>query len=132
MVDYLSSGGIGTAGTDLFAGYMPDAPNAAVAVYETGGISPIHRMSPTAGLGAVVVERPSIQVVCRNVPEEYLTARTKAHSVFKLLSGLPDRSINGVSYKWGEARHSPFLMGRDEAGRILIACNYDIIKEMTP
>jgi hypothetical protein len=61
------------------------------------------------------------------------TARARAppHSVFKLLSGLPTRSINGTAYKWGAARQSPFLMGRDESGRVLIACNYDIVKEVS-
>ena len=34
LTDYLSTNGVGTAGTDLFYGFMPDTPNAAVALYE--------------------------------------------------------------------------------------------------
>jgi hypothetical protein len=129
ITDYLSSGGVGTVGTNLFKGFLPESPDAATVVYETGGSAPVHAMNPLAG--QAVVELPSVQVVCRDVAYEYATARATAHSVFKLLSGLPTRSINGTAYKWGAARQSPFLMGRDEAGRVLIACNYDIVKEVS-
>lgn len=130
IADYLSSGGIGTVGTNLFKGFAPDTPNALTVIYETGGQAPVHAMNASAG--QAVVEMPRIQVVCRATAYDYSTARSTAHSVFKLLDGLPARSINSVAYKWGAAIQSPFLMGRDEAGRVLIACNYDVVKEMSP
>lgn len=130
IADYLSSGGIGTVGTDIFKGYMPGPPavDAVVAIYETGGTAPIRAMSPGPGT-TVVVQRPRIQVVCRAATDAYLTARTKAKSVYDLIEGLPTREINGVAYKWGAAVQEPFVMGRDESGRVLVACNYDIVKE---
>lgn len=129
--DYLSSGGLGTVGTDIFKGWMPDAPPAAIAIYETGGRAPDHSMASTAG-AAVAVEWPRVQVVCRADSFDYDAARTKAHSVFKLLDGLPPRAINGVSYLWGAAVQSPFLLDRDADGRVSIACNYDIAKRQSP
>lgn len=126
LADYLSSGGIASP---IYKGVMPEGTDAAVAIYETGGTAPVHAMNPAAGMA--VVERPSVQVVCRAAADDYEAARTKAHAIFKLLDGLPTRSINGVEYKWGSARQSPFLFGRDEAGRVLIACNYDIVKELS-
>ena len=129
VCDYLSSGGIGTVGTDLFKGFAPDSPNACTIVYETGGQAPVHAMNPAAG--AAVVEMPRVQVVCRATAYDYSTARSKAHSVFKLLDGLPTRSINSIDYLWGAAVQSPFLMGRDKSGRVLIACNYDIVKRLS-
>lgn len=129
ITDYLSSGGIGTIGTNLFGGFMPDTPDVAVAVYESGGRPPDVAMGPSAG--AVAMEWPSVQVVCRATAYDYAVARTKAHDAFKLLQGLPTRTINGTQYHWGMARQSPFLMGRDEAGRVLIACNYDIAKALS-
>jgi hypothetical protein len=129
ITDYLSSGGLGTPGTDLFGGFAPEKPDVAVVVYETGGTAPVHAMDARAG--QAVVENPRIQVVCRATQYDYATARTKADQAFKLLDGLPRRSINGVEYLWGEAVQSPFLMGRDESGRVLIACNYQIVKRLS-
>lgn len=129
MVDYLSSAGTTSDGTAIFAGILPDAPDIAVAVYETGGTSPTYAMNALPG--QAVVENPRIQVVCRNVKDDYATARRKAQDIFLLLDGLPSRTINGTSYKWGSAVQSPFLMRRDELGRCVIAQNFDIVKAMS-
>lgn len=126
MADYLSSGGITAT---IYTGYLPETPDAALAVYETGGRPPDVAMGNVAGV--VSMEWPSVQVVSRNVTDEYATARLLAHNVFKLLQGLPTRTINGTAYQWGMARQSPFLMGRDEAGRVLVACNFDIAKALS-
>jgi len=131
IVDYLSSAASATfpAGT-IRAGLLQPDPDVQTAIYETGGQSPVHAMNPLPG--KAVIERPRIQVVCRAGTFDYAIARSTAHVAFKLLDGLPDRLINGTRYKWGSAVQSPFLMGRDDAGRVLISCNYDIIKELTP
>lgn len=129
ITDYLSSGGIGTNGTNLFAGFLPEQPDVAVVVHETGGRGPDVAMGNVAGV--IAMEWPSVQVVCRGLASDYAAPRSKAHDVFKLLQGLPQRAINGTQYHWGQARQSPFLMGRDEAGRVLIACNYDIAKALS-
>lgn len=129
IVDYLSSGGLGTAGTDLFAGFLPDTPEVCGAVYETGGTSPVRAMS---GLpGTAPFERPRIQVVFRATQYDYATARLKAHNAFMLLDGLPKRTINGTQYYWGEAVQSPFVMNRDGNGLVKIACNFDIVKALS-
>ena len=126
---YLAANGIGTVGTDLFLGFLPDTPDAAVAIYETGGMEPYRAMRSSAG--QPVAERPSIQVVCRNVAYEYQTARTTADSAWKLLEGLGDTTLAGVRYLWAAAVQSPFLMGRDDSGRVLIAFNVDLVKAMS-
>jgi hypothetical protein len=129
IADYLSSGGMGTVGSALFKGYMPEAPDDAIAVYETGGGFPIHAMNGSAGQAKV--ERPRVQVVVRSAEDEYAVARQRAHNIFVLLDGLPDRDINGTRYKWGQAVQSPFMLGRDSQRRPLIACNYDLIKALS-
>lgn len=127
IVDYLSSGSIGTS--SIFYGTMPPSPDVAVAVYETGGTASVHAFNGSAGRAKE--ENPRIQVVTRATADDYDTARVIAHRAFKLLDGLPSRSINGVAYKWGAAVQSPFLLGRDEQNRVMIACNYDIAKELS-
>lgn len=130
LADYMTSGGIGTQGTTLFKGYMPDAPDACTVIYETGGRSPVHTMNPNAGQS--IVEMPRVQVVCRGPQNDYVTPRNKIKTAFALLDGLPQRTINGVEYKWGAAVQSPFPLGRDVNGRITVACNFDIVKAVTP
>ena len=129
--DYLTSqsGGTLTQGTNLFLGARPPTPDACLTVYETGGLPPVHAFNPAAGQAKVEMAR--VQVVARAAGEDYEAARLLAHRAFVLLDGLPSRSINGVAYKWGAAIQSPFLMGRDEQSRLLVACNFDIVKELS-
>lgn len=129
--DYLSSGGIGTVGSTsnwgIYLGKQPDAPDRCVTVYEYGGAASLHAMS--SGPGRAVAERPRVQVVVRT--NSYSTGRTKANDVFRLLDGLRERAINGVTYKWAAAIQPPFALGRDENDRQLIACNFEIIKAIS-
>lgn len=133
IADYLSSGStgaLGVVGTEIFKGLIPaEAKDAITVVYETGGQAPVHAMG--AGPGTAVFERPRVQVVCRASEYDYESARTRAQVVFEKLDAMPTRSINGVTYKWGAAVQSPFMMGRDANKRPLVACNYDIVKDMS-
>src|SRR6185295_4649300 len=89
IADYLSSGGIGTVGGssgNIFKGIMPDSPDTVVGIFETGGFMAAHTMNPNPG--QAVCEQPSIQVMCRAGQYDYVVARTKAHSIYKLLDGM--------------------------------------------
>lgn len=125
MLDYLTTGSIGlTGGTNLFGGMLPDAPERAAAVYETGGLFPLQAMGRTSA----VVERPRIQVVTR--ASSYQGARMLAHNVFERLDTVREATINGTRYHYIAAVQSPFFLREDESGRKLIACNYDVIKDV--
>jgi hypothetical protein len=127
IADYLSSSGVSGS---IFKGLLPpDAPEACVVVYETGGTTPIRAMSSV--VGTVVVERPRIQVVCRAGEYDYPVARSKAQQVYGLLEGFNERAINGVTYKYMAAVQSPFLMSRDADRRPIVACNYDCWKSLS-
>ena len=127
---YLAAQGIGTLGTNLFLGFAPDAPDQVTVLYEAGGQAPIRAMGQAAG--SPVAQRPRLQVVCRDTQYEYATARSKAKSVYAILDGLCSRgdiTMSGTRYMWLSAVSEPSLMGRDDAGRVLIVCNYDAIKD---
>lgn len=127
--DYLSTGGVGTVGTDLFLGYLPEAPDAVVAVYETGGLPPVRAMRSAPGQPVVV--RPRVQVLARAAEHDYAAARSKVGRAYDLLEGLGDRTLGGVRYLWVGAVQEPFLMGRDSQGRVMLACNFDVVKDST-
>lgn len=122
--DYLSTNGVGTIWTNLFKGYMPETPNAAVAVYETGGLGPAR--VACGGPGRPAARMPRVQIVSRST--SYPVAEQKAQDCYALLEGLGDRTINATTYHWIGAVQEPFLMGREEGGRVLIACNFDIVR----
>jgi hypothetical protein len=129
MLDYLSSGGVGTAGTDLFGGLMPAAPDQVTTVYETGGRAPARAMHSAAGQASMTY--PHIQVVVRGGTDTYEVARAVAQKAFLLLDGLPHRTINTTCYLGGESLQAePFLLGRDEQNRPLVACNFEIAKRL--
>jgi hypothetical protein len=130
LADVLSTGGIGTVGTDVFYGVLPDTVATGVAVVETGGSFSLHTMGPgpatTFGAGVATVERPRVQVFSRS--PTYTTARAKAQDAFNLLDGLRDRTVNGRRYLWIAAVQSPFDLGRDGNDRQQFAFNLDITK----
>lgn len=117
IADYLSTGGMGT----VYKDFMPTTPDTVVTIYGTGGIAPTHTMKAPH-----VLEQPRIQVSARSA--SLLTAHQTAKGAYELLSGLRNRTINGVLYHWVEAVQEPFLLGRDENARFTVACNYDIKK----
>lgn len=126
LADYLSSAGVTAA---IYGGFMPEAPDAAVAIYETGGAGPVHGMAP--GPGQAKLEQPRVQVVVRGAQYDYAAARLVADQIWKLLDQLPERTINGTRYCWGEAVQSPMGYARDEDRRAYVACNFDIVKELS-
>lgn len=125
--DYLSTNGVGTLGTDLFLGFLPESPNAAVALYETGGSAPVRAMRSSPG--QPVARQPRVQVVARST--SYAAARSKAGDVYALLEGLGGVTLGATRYLWGGAVQEPFPLGRDGQQRVMVACNYDIVTSTT-
>lgn len=123
---YLQTQGVGTLGTDLFTGTLPDVPDNAVALYEYGGVSPVS----TLGATNMKFERPRIQVLARATT--YSAARSKIEMIFKLLHGLANTSLSSVRYLLVEAVQSPFFMERDANNRVKLICNFQIHKEPSP
>lgn len=118
LSDYLSTSGLGTVTRD----YLPTTPDTVTVVYGTGGQAPTYTMR-----GTHVLEQPRVQIVCRATSLE--DAHENAKSVYELLGGLRNRTLNGHLYHWVEPVQEPFLLGRDQNARFTVACNYDIKKD---
>ncbi|HYD35555.1 MAG TPA: minor capsid protein [Vitreimonas sp.] len=115
IVDYLDDQGIGTTGTNLFEGYIPDAPDTCIAVLNTGGTRPdpdIPTKSPTfqvfiratsfaAGQSRLDQVREALH---RQSNIEFVTDETYVYYVLALAEG----------------GH----VGRDENGRDLFSINF--------
>jgi len=134
VVKYLADQGLGTLGSTLFKGHMPDTPSAVGCVYETGG-SP-----PDLGFGstAVRVENPNVQVIFRGEPWDYDNPRNKAQQAFAAMAAIKAPSVlqdpdaaTGSIYLLVIPLQQPVPLSRDGKNRYLFSCNYAIMKEPT-
>jgi len=115
---YLATKSIGTVGTDIFLGLMPDQPDNCIALFEYAGSPPdLH----WAG------EYPGLQVRVRN--KSYAAGRAKIEEVVKELHGAHELTLNGTRYLLIKARGSPEVLKRDNNNRVELFVNFEIIKE---
>ena len=104
LCQHLASLSVGTLGTNLFLGVMPDKATA-ITVVETGGPAPYHDYGPEE-----ILDRPSVQVLVRNA--KYRDARTKADEIRDLLDGIANWPINGTRYLSITAMNDPVYLGK--------------------
>jgi len=129
----LAALGVGTVGTDIFLGAMPEDVAACCALYEYGGSAPEFAL----GAPGVAFENPSVQVVFRGTPHDYAGPRAKAETAYRGLAAVEATALSagagGTSsfYHTVHPMQSPFLLRRDESERVYIATNYAITKELS-
>ena len=121
----LAALGVGTVGTDIFLGAMPEDVAACCALYEYGGSAPEFAL----GAAGVSFENPSVQVVFRGTPHDYAGPRAKAETAYRGLAAVEATALSGTFFHWIHPMQSPFLLRRDESERVLIATNYACQKE---
>lgn len=112
-------------GTNLFYNFMADEPNTATALYETGGTAPVD----TFASAIAAWEQPRVQVVCRATSSTH--ARTNIDKAWKVFNRVANATLSGVSYLNISAVQSPFLLERDSRGRVIFACNFDVMRRTT-
>ena len=115
---YLKNQGVGTPGTDMFLGLMPDQPDDCVALFEYAGSPPDLHWNG---------EYPGLQVRVRN--KSYAAARTKIGEAMTTLHGLHEQTLSGTRYLLIKARGSPEVLKRDNNNRVELFVNFEIIKE---
>ena len=115
---YLKNQGVGTPGTDMFLGLMPDQPDNCIALFEYAGSPPDLHWNG---------EYPGLQVRVRN--KSYAAARTKIGEVMAKLHGLYEQTLSGTRYLLIKARGSPEVLKRDNNNRVELFVNFEIIKE---
>lgn len=115
---YLATKSIGTVGTDIFLGLMPDEPDSCIALFEYAGSPPDLHWNG---------EYPGLQVRVRD--KSYAAARTKIGEVMKQLHGLHEQMLSGTRYLLVKARGSPEVLKRDANNRVELFVNFEVIKE---
>lgn len=127
LTTYLATQGVGTVGTNLFAGFMPDTPHACGTLYEYGGAPPDLGFS----YPGIQHENSAVQMVFRGNPTDYSSPRAKSETVYRLFTSMKPGLLTGTKYLQIRANQSPFLMQRDGLQRVYIVCNYICLKELS-
>jgi hypothetical protein len=107
----LEEANLATRGTDLFLGLLPDAPDAALALFETAGQPPsyIHNQLWPA------LDRPGVQLCCRD--DDYAQGRDRMQAAYEAL-------CDSTSYVAIQPIQPPFALARDERHRPRWAVNF--------
>lgn len=108
------------AGTSLFYNFLPDTPNRAASIIETGGSAPARAFGSTGPSW----EQGRVQVACRSTSSA--TARGDIDAAFVLLEAVQNQTLTSNVFLRISAVQSPFLMERDAQGRPVFACNFDV------
>ena len=112
-----------TLGTNLFLGRLPDEPDTAVALFETGGEAPVNTM----GGGLYEVEQPRLQVLTRGA--SYSATHALAMSVWLVLEATTNDTLSATLYYRITAVQSPFPIERDSKDRIVFSQNFRVQRE---
>lgn len=116
-----------TLDTDLFLGRMPEEPIAMVAIIETPGLAPVRTMG-----GGIQVEIQGFQVIARDSADNYDAAHTSLNTVYQLLAGTTQETINSIIYHQFEALSGIYSIGPDDEDHIQVAANFLAWKAPTP
>jgi len=107
----------GSSGWTGYKGFMPDSPDNAVGIFNTGGAEPEKGFS---------LRYPTFQIRVRGVATE--AGRTamiaKEEAIYALLHAIANATINSVSYAYVIASSDLLDMGRDKKRRPEMTRNY--------
>jgi len=108
--------GLGTVGTNVFKQSLPDQPDTAICIYDTGG-------GPPALTGADDTDTPSWQIISRSLDAS--TAMTNLQTIFRGLHGMTETTTHGLHVKllWA-LQSNPVNLGRDAKQRFEFVQNY--------
>ncbi len=113
------------SGWTLAKGYLPEAPDKVVALFETGGRA--NEQNAVTGL----LDRPTFQVRVRSSVLAYSTARTKIEAVRTALELVGNESLSSRYYAGILSETAPLSLGLDANKRPHLAMNFAALRSRT-
>jgi len=114
IANYIIDNGISLVlGTNFFKGYLPDDPDACVAIFDTGGAEPDKDL-PTGD--------PTFQILVRG--SSYATAHALMQSIATLLHQKRNLTIESTYYYFIYLMGEPGSIGRDSKNRDEFSVNF--------
>lgn len=128
LAAYLQTAGVGTVGTDIFKGFLPETPNDCVVLFQRGGQPPeVVNTVPR-------IEYPELHVIIRaDGDTAYEDAMDKANDVMVALHAIGEVTINTRRYLYVRALSSPTLMRYDYSQKpphVYVAIDFQVFKEV--
>ena len=119
--DLLVTAGVGvfaaTTGWGIFIGKFPTAPDTVIACVDTGGLAPFPNFA---------LNFPSVQVMIRGVPGDYISAHDKGRAVIDALLGMGYQVVNGDKWEGIIEIGDLAFIGYDEKNRPAFSANFSI------
>lgn len=106
-----------TSGWSISVGKSSTAPDTSITCVDTGGISPFPHLA---------LNFPSVQVIVRGAPGDYIGAHDKGRAVIDALLGKGVTSVNGDSWEGITQIGDLASIGYDENNRPLFSANFSI------
>lgn len=127
IAEYLEDQNIGTVAVDIFCDYMPETPDAVIAIFDYPSVPPQHTM----GDSGPVLQHHRLQVLVRGAEggTGTVAARDQARAIYDLLVTQVGTTINNKLYVDIAAVEEPHLLDRDSSQRATYAVNFDVTKE---
>ena len=129
MVDeiaaYLEATGHGTLATDLFKRQLPDDPDEATCVIQLDGSPGQYCQNDTS----LDLELPMLEVMTRSLNPE--TAELNLDGPYRELMRIKNQVIGGTRYVSVRPVMVPAITDRDDNGRFIARCDFDVRKELS-
>lgn len=116
-----------TAGTNLFEGPMPEAPDNCLHVAHYDSLEAADRVMSASLANQQAVWPAMVQVMARNTDKTQAEARARA--AFDALDNLGPTTLGGVTYHSVEADGEPMSLGKDGNERWRYVFNVRVEKQ---
>jgi hypothetical protein len=123
IADYLQTQNLGTKGTNLFIGVLPETNSMVTVLNEFNG-----DIIETNKVG-IALYQPSLQVRVRGMPEDYATPKTRIAAIQTALAALPDASYTGIRILRVRPQGTILALGQDNNMRYEFSANFQVTYE---
>ena len=120
LADYLESQSLGTKGTNLFIGSLPDVDGLGVVLTQYSG-----QVLETQTSG-IAIHQPSLQVRVHGAAEDYATPLARITAIQNALTGITNQTLSGIQFLRVKPITSIIALGQDENLLYDFTCNFEV------
>jgi hypothetical protein len=125
LADKMATDGVGTVGTNIFIGIMPNSPDACLALYEYAGEGPMEAFND----GGVSLDVPSVQVMSRGGRMDYPAAKTLIVAARNSLTAVTNETLGTVRFLRVREMSAINTLGPDVNDRPLFTVSFQAVVE---
>jgi hypothetical protein len=123
LADYLQTQSLGTKGTNLFVGMMPDTNSVCTVLMAYDG-----EIVETMTSG-IALYKPQLQVRVRGAKEDYTTPYNRLLAIQDALSTISNQTLGGVKYLRVRPTSNVNSLGQDTNLRFDFTVNFEVTYE---